>query len=615
MSSQKLKTERLIRGTTIPRVELDPVTLQVLGGSFTTVAREMALVLFRMSYSSIIRESEDIGAGVVDLQGRQICEAECTPMHVMSLPGYVRGFLKRLEGKVDEGDIILHNHPYLGATHSPDLHIAVPIFVDGQLLGFSAVQAHVLDNGSMTAGLCMDAIDIWAEGRIYNAVKIYEKGVRNEELWRMILDNVRTPKMNESDMNAMIASAEYGRERFVQLVEKYGASVVMSASEEWMEYSERMLRKSIEQVPDGVYRAEAWLDDDGRDRETKLPVKVKVTIDGGDLIVDLEGSAGETMGSYNAPFEGSTMVAASYMMRTMFLDEALHEQYIPQNDGMVQPLTMLAPEGSIFNPRFPRSAFARFCQINLMADCIRQALLDVMPDTLCAGTSAHIHFVSYSGYIEEEQQYWVYLEVDEGSYGGRKGKDGMDAVDALCANTRNVPIEETEWHHPLRVERYELRPEPAAAGQWRGGLGIIRDTRYLSDGYFTCEGDRHKDKPLGAFGGKDGWSGAMYLNPGTDGEVALPSKISGAEIKKGDVIRIMTPCGGGYGDPLERSTEMVLSDVLDGWATIETAERDYKVAIDAETMTVDQQRTAELRAERGDGTATLETVGRGKRGP
>lgn len=588
-----------IRGTDIPRVKIDPVTLQVLGGAFKTLAQEMGLVLYRMSYSSIIRESEDLGAGIVDPLGRQICESESTPMHTGSVPAYVRGFQRRiieeLGSTIEEGDVILHNHPYYGATHSPDVHIAVPIFHKGRLVAYSALQAHVLDIGAHTPGLCIDAIDVWAEARLYRGLKIYEKGKKNQQLWRHILDNVRTPSMNESDIEAMITAAQFGRKRFLELIDEYGLEVILSAAEEWMDYAERMLRAQIAKVPDGTYYVESWLDDDGKNWGQPLKVAVTTTISGDSVTIDLTGSATESPTAYNSPFEGCTRTAANYIVRTVFLDEASHAEYIPQNDGMTRALNLIAPEGTIFNPKFPRACFTRFPQINLMSDCVMRSLVHVMPERLCAGTSAHIHFVSYSGYIPEEQQYWVYLEVNEGSYGGRWGKDGMDAVDALNANTRNVPIEETEWHHPLRVERYELRDDFRAPGRWSGGLGVVRETRYLTDGQFTCEGDRHMEAPQGFFNGHDGKAGAIVKNPGMSDEISWPSKISGAAVKKGDVIRIVTPNAGGYYDPLDRDPQAVLDDVLDGYADLALARDAFGVVIDGVSMKVDAAATDALR--------------------
>lgn len=590
-------SSKMIEGLDIPRVEVDPVTLQVLGGSFKMIAQEMGMVLYRMSYSSIIRESEDIGCGIVDVTGRQLCESESTPMHVGSIGGNVKGILTRWKLEdIHEGDVFLHNHPYYGTSHSPDLHICIPIFYKGQLVSFSCVQAHLLDNGSHTPGMDVFARDIYAETRIFYALKIYERGVRNDQLWRMILDNVRTPTMNENDMLAMIASAQHGIKRFTELLDTYGVPLVFSAIEDWMDYSERMLRHAIQKVPDGTYYAEGYLDDDGVNLDKPLKVCTTTTIRGDEVTIDLTGSADEVYTAFNCSFEGTTMTAISYIMHALFLDDDVYQEYIPQNDGMRRPVHVIAPKGCIFNPNFPRATFSRFNQANLLADCVMRSLADVMPERVSAGTSAHIHFVSYNGFNHEKGEYWVYLEVDEGSYGGRYGKDAIDSCDALVANTRNVPIEEIEWHYPLRVERYELNPELVAPGKWRGGLGIVRETRFLEGGTVTCEGDRHHEAPKGLFGGAGGHSGSMTKNPYGDDPVHLPSKLSDEEFAPGDVLQIRTPCGGGYGNPYERDPELVLGDVLDDFTTLEDARASYGVVIDPTTMQVDRTATERLRA-------------------
>ena len=363
-----------------------------------------------------------------------------------------------------------------------------------------------------------------------------------------------------------------------------------------MDYSERMLRSAIAKVPDGTYYAEGYLDNDGVHMDKMLKVCTTTTIKGDSITIDLTGSADEVYTAFNCSFEGTTMTSISYIMHALFLDDDIYQQYIPQNDGMRRPVTVIAPKGCIFNPNFPRATFSRFNQANLLADCVMRSLAEVMPDRVSAGTSAHIHFVSYNGFNEEKGEYWVYLEVDEGSYGGRCGKDAIDSCDALVANTRNVPIEEIEWHYPLRVERYELNPELVAPGKWRGGLGIVRETRFLQEGTVTCEGDRHIECPKGIFGGKDGSHASLTKNPGTDHAVSLQAKLSDEEFAQGDVLQIRTPCGGGYGNPFERDPQKVLGDVLDDFTTIEDAKESYGVVIDPETMTVDADATAKLRA-------------------
>ena len=581
------------------RVEVDPITLRVLGGAFHAIAKQMADVLFRMSYSSIIRESEDLGAGIFDADGRELCESDTTPLHIGSLPWYIRGFLHRLDGQIEDGDVIVHNHPYLGASHSPDVAVAVPIFHEGELLGFAAVTAHVLDVGGSFPGINADAFDVYAEAKLYNGLRWYRRGELNVDVDRMIFDNVRTETMNRGDMQAMVGACELGKERFLELLRRYGVDVVMSAAYEWMDYSERMLRAEIAKIPDGTYGpVVGWLDDDARNRDVPLRVETRVIVEGDSITIDLTGSNLEVPTGYNVPFEGTLLVAAYFVVRTILLDEATAPVQVPQNDGIFRPVQVIAPKGTIFNPNFPRACFSRFCQVQRVIDNTILALAEVLPTMVTAGNSAGIHFCSYSGFDEDAGQYWLYLEVNEGSYGGRHGKDAMDSVDNLMVNTRNNPIEELDMRFPIRCERYELRPMPAAPGKWRGGIGIVRENRFLVDGIYSSEGDRHLDPPRGIFGGFDGEVGAVTRNPGTSDEEPFPAKVTGIHCAAGDVIRIQAPNGAGYGDPLERDAAQVVEDVVDGFATAEIARSAYGVVLRDGTLEIDLDATAAERRRR-----------------
>jgi N-methylhydantoinase B/oxoprolinase/acetone carboxylase alpha subunit len=580
------------------RVEVDAVTLRVLGGAFTAIAKEMAGVLFRMSYSSIIRESEDLGAGIFDAQGREVCESDSTPLHVGSLPWYIRGFLDRLEGEIEEGDVIVHNHPYLGASHSPDIAVAVPIFHEDELLGFAAVTAHVLDVGGSYPGINADAFDVYAEAKLYNGLRWYRRGELNEDVDRLIFDNVRTESMNRGDMHAMLAACNLGRERFLKLVRRYDVDTVMSSAYEWMDYSERMLREEIAKIPDGEYAAPtAWLDDDARNRDKPLRVETKVIVEGDQITIDVSGSNEEVPTGYNVPLEGSLLVAAYFVIRTLLLDEATFPEHVPQNDGIFRCVDVIAPKGTIFNPSYPRACFSRFCQIQRVIDNTILALSEVMPEQVTAGNSAAIHFAAYSGFTPDRGEYWIYLEVNEGSYGGRFGKDAMDSVDNLMVNTRNNPIEELDMRFPMRCDRYELRDEPAAPGRWRGGIGIVRENRFLVEGTFSSESDRQYDAPRGIFGGHDGVVQRVTKAVGDDNEELIPAKVTGLPFAAGECVRIEVPNGAGYGDPLDRDPEAVRDDVLDDFTTIELARSAYGVVFkDGADLEVDVEATEKARA-------------------
>ncbi|WP_138469142.1 hydantoinase B/oxoprolinase family protein [Poseidonocella sp. HB161398] len=578
--------------------EVDPVTLQVIRGSFETIAEEMGHVLYRMSFSSIIRESQDLGAGLFDAQFNTLCESESTPMHIGSIPGYLRGIAETLEdGEWYEGDVVVHNHPYHGASHTPDLAIVVPVFHEGRLVGFAGNTAHHVDIGAATPGLIIDVPDVYAEGMLLAGVKLYRKGRPNTAMWTFIRRNSRAGAQLVSDLEAQVASARLGAKRFAELIGTYGEDVVFGAARQLMDYSERMTRQRIAEIPDGEYAAEGWLDDDGRNRGRQLKVKVTVRVAGDEVEVDLAGSAEQTPTAYNVPFEGSTKVAAYAAFRKLLLDAATSEARVPSNEGSFRPIRVSAPLGSIFNPRSPASAEARFTQCNRMIDLIIRALAPVLPETVIAGSSASISFAAYSG-LRPSGAYWVFLEVNEGAYGGRPRSDGPDSIDNLMANTRNNPLEDLAMHIPMICDRYELRDDmPPGAGRYRGGIGVVKSQRVLTDAFITHESERHTEAPWGIFGGHEGAVGkCLVYNAARPEEVTeMPSKFSGLEVKAGDVMAYYSPNGGGYGDPLERPEMTVLEDVLDGFCTVGHARAAYGVVVDLDTETVDMGATNALR--------------------
>lgn len=569
---------------------IDPITLQVIRGSIETIAEEMAHVLFRMSFSSIIRESEDLGAGLFDLDFNTLCESESTPMHIGSIPGYLQGIEDTLDdGEWYEGDVVVHNHPYRGASHTPDLAIVIPIFHKGELVAFAGNTAHHIDIGAATPGLIIDVPDVYAEGMLFAGTKLYRKGQRNQTMWNFIRNNSRAARQLVDDIEAQIASARLGVKRFQELLDRYGKALVFDACNQLMDYSERMLRQRIAAIPDGEYRAEGWLDDDGRNRGQTLPVKVCVRVVGDRIEVDLTGSAPQTPTAYNVPFEGSTKVAAFAAFRKLLLDTATSDTRVPSNQGSFRPISVIAPEGTIFNPIAPASAEARFTQCNFMIDLILKAMAPVLPEEIIAGSSASISFASYAG-VRDSGDYWVFLEVNEGAYGGRPGSDGPDAIDNLMANTRNNPLEDLAMHIPMICERYELRDDVSpGAGKYRGGIGVVKAQRVLTDGIITHESERHTNVPWGVFGGTEGAAGKCEIYNAATGEPPrqMHSKFHGEDVHKDDVMVYYSPCGGGYGSPLERDPHKVLDDVLDGFCSPERSRDVYGVVLDLDAETVD----------------------------
>ena len=580
------------------KLKVDPITLQVIRGAMETIAEEMAHVLFRMSFSSIIRESEDLGAGLFDKDFNTLCESESTPMHIGSIPGYLNGIKESLDdGQWFEGDVVVHNHPYFGSSHTPDLAIVIPIFHEGALVGYSANTAHHIDIGAATPGLIIDVPDVFAEGMLFAGTKLYRKGERNDTMWNYIRRNSRAARQLVDDIEAQIASARLGVKRFKELLDRYGQDLVFSACNQLMDYSETMLRQRISAIPNGEYRAEGWLDDDGRNRGQRLPVRVCVRVIDDRIEVDLTGSAPQTPTAYNVPFEGSTKVAAFAAFRKLLLDTATSPTRVPSNQGSFRPISVIAPLGTIFNPKAPAAAEARFTQCNFMIDLIIKAMAPVLPDEIIAGSSASISFASYAG-VKDDGNYWVFLEVNEGAYGGRPRSDGPDSIDNLMANTRNNPLEDLAMHIPMICDRYELRDDVApGAGRFRGGIGVVKAQRILTDGIITHESERHTNVPWGIFGGKPGAVGKCDIYNVAGGDVReMPSKFHGLAVNKGDVMAYYSPCGGGYGSPFERDPAKVLDDVLDGFCSPQDAADVYGVVLDLDAETVNLAATELRRA-------------------
>ena len=567
------------------QTRVDPITAAVIAGALDSIAVEMGHKLARMSFSSIIRESEDFGCVICDEQGRQLCEStQSTPLQSGPIPGYIRGINRRfseLGVGWKPGDVVIHNHSYYGASHQPDVCFCVPIFHDGELVGYSATTAHHLDLGALTPGSCgiVNATDAYAEGLQFAAIKIEEEGRRNEWVWQLIADNVRAAHLVVGDMGAQIAAAKAGAGRFLELIDRYCLRTVRDAAEDLMDYSDRMLRREVQLLPDGVYTAEGYLDgflDDPDPAHKNLRIAVTVTIDGSEVRVDLSGTSAQIDLPINMPFEGTVDIAVWTTLRSILLDCATHDP-VPTNSGLFRAISITAPEGCLANPRFPAPTIARFCGGNLVADTVMRALAPIVPERVSAGVG-NLKVIAYSGL--RDGRHWVHMDIHEASYGGRHGKDGLDAVDTLYANTRNNPIEDVESHLPLRVTQYELLEDGGGAGRWRGGLGTVREVEFLDAAGFSLEGDGSVWAPPGLFGGQPGAPGAVVLNRGTDRELALPSKFPYRRASAGDRLCLISPCGGGYGDPIARDRDAVRADVSEGFVSPQSARDRYGLSSD-----------------------------------
>ena len=578
---------------------IDPVTVSVIHGALETIAVEMGFKLMRMAHSSIIRESEDFGAAIVDRHGRGLAEsAQSTPLQSGPIPGYIRGIQREMARRgetIGPGDVIMHNDPYGGASHGPDVAFVVPVFLGETLVGYTATTAHHLDIGALTPGSCgiVDAIDAYAEGLQFKAIKVFDSGRRNNALWQILHDNIRAPDLVVGDMEAQVAAARIGADRLLDLIGRYGLETFESACDAALAHTETLMRQAIAALPDGTWTAHTFIDgfadsDDPARRD--LRIQASVTIAGDSLTVDLTGTAPQVSDRpINMPFEGTVDIAVWLTIRSILLDTAVFG-HIPVNEGLTRPIRIVAPKGCLANPIFPAPTIARFAPGNQLADTVMKALAQVVPERVSAGIG-NLRVMAFSG--ETADGPWVHMEIFEGSYGGRQGGDGMDAVDTLFANTRNNPVEDVESHLPLRVRRYELREGAMGAGRWRGGLGSVREFELLADGGVSIEGDGHRFRPWGYDGGGDGHTATLRLLSG-NATTDLPSKMPYRRLRAGDRFLCAGPAGGGYGPAAQRDPEAVRADVLDGLLSAEAARVTFGVAL-TEALAVDAAATAALR--------------------
>lgn len=539
---------------------------QVIYGSLTTLAKEVGHRLKRAAYSSLIRESDDYGAAIVSRNFELLAEAETTPLQMGPLAGYCRGTMETLDEAgeaLDPGGIYLHNDPYRGATHSPDIGAIAPLFIGDELFGFVGTAAHHVDIGAAVPGTCIiKAHDAFSEGIRLLAYPVELDSKPVPAAWRLIENNVRMPGLVVGDLRAQVAACRWGQQGFKNLIERYGIEKMKLSTRRLLKIAERRMRDRIRSLPDGRYQAKGFLDGYEDTGEVDIPICVTLEIEGDEITIDLTGSAAQLdHAPINMPFYGTTDMAVLLTLRMLLLPETEYPN-LPHNDGMFRPISIVAPPGTIVNPRFPAPTIGRFCGGQMVSNLIVKALQDVLPEAVCAGCST-TKAITFSS-VTEQGESWIYMDVTEGAYGGMRGMDGLDAVDVLYANTKNNPIEDIEAHYPLRVELYELREDAAGDGQWRGGFGPLRDTRILVDGFISVEGDGFRHAPWGLKGGKDGATGGVVIFKDGDKEgQLLPSKIDNMTVKAGTVIRDLCPCGGGFGPPEERLPELREKDRSD----------------------------------------------------
>ena len=531
-------------------MKADPIRLEVFKHLFASAAEEMGLVLRRASYSPNIKERRDFSCALFDARCRMIAQAAHIPVHLGSMPLSVEAAV-RAYPKLQPGDMILLNDPYQGGTHLPDITLVSPVFLPegegrGRLFGFVASRAHHADVGGMTPGSMPVAQEIYQEGLIIPPLKLYEAGQLNEGVWKLILANVRTAQERAGDLWAQIAANERGAARLQELAARYGPQEVADYMEALLAYTERMTRRLLQELPDGVYRFEDYLDHDGLQPDPVL-IRAAVQISGDRAVIDFSGSAPQVQGSLNAVY-AITLSAVYYVFRCLLgLD-------VPNNAGCLAPVEVIAPPGTVVNARPPAPVAGGNVETSQrIVDVLLGALAQAVPGRIPAASQGTMNNLTIGGWDPRLDSAFAYYETVGGGMGAGPQGDGPPATHSHMTNTLNTPVEALEYAYPLQVVCYEIRRGSGGRGRYRGGDGIRRDLRALAPAQATLITERRRFPPYGVAGGEPGAVGQNVRIRGGKEEL-LPGKGT-FFLEPGDVLSLRTPGGGGFGRPADQQEE------------------------------------------------------------
>jgi N-methylhydantoinase B len=541
---------------------LGAIELEVIRNALTAAAAEMDVTMWRTSRSTIVREMLDYSTAVFDADGHNVAQSARIPQHLNSMSYCVRSIVEKFIplDQWEDGDVIVTNDPYCGGQHLPDIVACRPVFHGGKRVAIVATLCHHLDVGGMSPGsYAASATEIFQEGLRIPPLKLFKRGVRNEELWAVIGQNVRQPAIVLGDLQSQIASLSVGAQNVARLAAKYGAETLTMACRQLLDASEAAMRDVIRRMPDGVYEYEDFLDDDGIKTDRPVRIHAKVTIAGDRIVVDLSGSAPEVQGPINATLGSSS--SAVY-----FAVVACADRPIPPNAGCYRPIEIVAPEGLIVSARFPAPVAHRIAPCHVLLNVLFAALSKAVPERMPAAYYA-VSYVCAFQTIEASGARKVLVEIEVGGCGAHPSGDGASAMSFGMHNNAAIPIEMVESDMPLTYLGYRLVPNSGGPGKRRGGLGLCREWRIDSEtATFTAQMDRFRNRPFGLFGGGAGAAGRLTLI--RDGkEIVLHSKVGNMALQKGDVIRLETSGGGGHGSPAERPAEDLARDRTLGYVS------------------------------------------------
>jgi N-methylhydantoinase B len=544
----------------------DPVELEIFKNLFHSIAEEMGAALRRTAFSPNIKERRDYSCAVFDRNGEVIAMGDHMPVHLGSMPMSVRAAIAACD--MGAGDVVMLNDPFRGGTHLPDITLVAPVYVNASRrpVGkvrlnshprrtrrlpdfYVASRAHHSDVGGThpgSMGLCRE---IYQEGFRIPPVRLMRAGVMDRDVLALLLNNVRTPEERKGDLSAQIAACHTGAERLREVCLRYGIHRVARAGIELLKYSERLMRSFLQQIPEGNYHAEDFLDNDGI---SDTQVKIAVTIGVSDRVVtvDFTGSDPQVEGSINA-VEAITYSACFYVFRCLLADDA------PATAGLMRPIQVIAPPGTIVNAQPPAAVAGGNVETSQrIVDVLLRALAQAIPGQIPAAASGTMNNLTIGGIDPRTKKPFAYYETIAGGMGARPGKDGVSGVHTHMTNSLNTPAEALEYAYPLRVRHYSLRSPSGGDGEHRGGNGIIREIEVLTDCEVTLLADRRTHSPWGLAGGEAGSAGRASIIRQNGSVEEMPGKFS-TRLVSGERIRIESPGGGGWGGPVPRSQPIV----------------------------------------------------------
>ena len=569
------------------KLAFDPIKFEVIRNALIEATEEMTIALRRSAYSTNIKTRADFSCAFFDRKLQPVAQSFTQPVHLGSLSQSVPRVIREYGPEnLGPGDAILSNDPYLGGVHLNDITLISPVYYNDQLFGYVANLAHHVDVGGGAPASIGAFREVFQEGVIISAVKMVEGGEINPDVFRLVLAQIRSKHETAGDFRAQVASNNTGVRRLTALLDRMGAETINFYIDQLLAYTERRTRAEIAKLPQGVFTADGYVDNDGY---TDEPVHLvgKLVIDDDGVLFDLNGSEPQRRAPVNSTY-AQTFSACAYVLKSLI------DPDIPVNAGFYRLVQIDAPLGTVVNctPPFPVVGGWE-TQIRL-TDVMLKALAPTIPDRIPAGTKAMMCQMGFGGASPRTGELYAYYETMAGGYGGRVASDGPDAVQCHGQNTENAPIEETEINYPFSIARYELVEDSDGAGKFRGGLGLRRDYLFDHEVSFTILADRDKWGPWGLFGGEAGEIARYTLNPDAEA-IRLGSKVT-VQLKPGDIMRVESCGGGGYGSSTERDPQLVLRDVHEEKVSLERARAVYRVAIDPDTWTVDETETEKLRA-------------------